>query len=47
MLSLIKEKYGEVEVKLKEKISIKDIEKKIESFRQKRCLILKNINLGK
>jgi len=36
VLALIKEKYGEAEVKPKEKISIKDIEKKMEKLQAKK-----------
>ena len=47
VLSLIKEKYGEVEVKLKEKISIKDIEKKIEKLQAKKMSDFEKYKLGK
>jgi len=47
VLALIKEKYGEVEVKPKEKISIKDIEKKIEKLQAKKMSDFEKYKLGK
>ena len=47
VLALIKEKYGEVEVKPKEKISIKDIEKKIEKLQAKKMSVFEKYKLGK
>lgn len=47
VLALIKEKYGEEEVKLKEKISIKDIEKKIEKLQAKKMSDFEKYKLGK
>ena len=47
MLALIKEKYGEAEVKPKEKISIKDIEKKMEKLQAKKMSDFEKYKLGK
>ncbi len=47
VLALIKEKYGEAEVKPKEKISIKDIEKKIEKLQAKKMSDFEKYKLGK
>ena len=47
MLALIKEKYGEAEVKPKEKISIKDIENKIEKLQAKKMSVFEKYKLGK
>ena len=47
VLVLIKEKYGEAEVKFKEKISTKDIEKKIEKLQAKKMSDFEKYKLGK
>ena len=47
VLALIKEKYGEAEVKPKEKISIKNIEKKIEKLQAKKMADFEKYKLGK
>ena len=47
MLALIKAKYGEAEVKPKEKITIKDIENKIENIQAKKMYDFEKYKLGK
>lgn len=47
VLALIKEKYGELEVEPKEKISIKDLEKKIENLQAKKMSYFEKYKLGK